>query len=65
MKKEDGMKCACRHHSVIPFLMVLFALVFLLGAFDIVTARTVSITWPILIGVAGLMKMNERRCTCC
>ncbi len=59
------MKCVCKHHSVIPFLMVLFAIVFLLGAFEVVEARTVSITWPILVGIAGLTKLNERRCTCC
>ena len=57
--------CGCPHHRMIPLLVVLFAIVFLLGAFDVLTQRVVSISWPVIVGVAGLMKLGESRCKCC
>ena len=60
-----GKTCGCVHHKIVPILTVLFALTFLFGAFDVITDRFVEITWPILVGLAGLMKMSERMCKCC
>ena len=63
---KEGKKCMCPHHSVIPWIVVLFGLMFLLHAFDIVvSSRFVDIGWPILVLVAGLTKLKERKCTCC
>ena len=58
-------KCKCPHHKIIPVLIIVFALVFLLGALDVVSSRFVSISWPILLGLAGVFKLVERKCTCC
>ena len=61
---EGGM-CKCPHHKFIPVLLLLFALLFLLGALGTVSQSTVSIGWPILVGVAALMKLFEGGCKCC
>lgn len=61
----DGKMCRCTHHSVMPVFIVAFGLVFLLGALDVLSARAVSMTWPILVIVGGLMKMTGKMCSCC
>lgn len=61
----QGKTCTCMHHKIVPILVVLFGLLFLLGAFGTVSARTVEVGWPILVILAGLMKMSERMCKCC
>lgn len=61
----DGKMCRCTHHSVMPVLIVAFGLVFLLGAFDVLSAWAVSITWPVIVMIGGLTKMTARMCTCC
>jgi len=48
-----------------PGLVVLFGALFLLGSFDIVSAGTVNMVWPILVILAGGMKMMEGKCKCC
>lgn len=45
--------------------MLLFALLFLLGALGTVSENTVSVGWPILVGIAALMKLTEGMCKCC
>lgn len=63
---HEGMPgCKCPHHKFLPFLMFLFALVFLLGAFDVFSARFVEVSWPVLVGLAALMKLFEGKCKCC
>lgn len=59
--------CGCPHHKVPASLIVLFGLLFLLGALDIVGARLVELGWPVLVILAGLMKLGERMgwCKCC
>ena len=64
-KHENDMVCKCTHHKFVPLVVILFALTFLLGALDVLGARTVSVIWPILVGVVGLMKLTESRCKCC
>lgn len=62
---SDGKMCRCPHHSMVPGLVVAFGLVFLLGALDVMTERAVSLAWPIIVMLGGLMKMTSRMCTCC
>jgi hypothetical protein len=61
----QGKTCSCGHHKVVPTLIVLFGLLFLLAAFDVVGARVVEIVWPILVIIGGIMKFGEGKCKCC
>jgi len=45
--------------------IVLIGLTFLLGALNVLTARVVEITWPILLILLGLKKMFRGMCKCC
>ena len=60
-----GNRCGCPHHKVVPALVVLFALDFFLGSLGVVSAHFVSVSWPVLLGLAGLSKMFSSKCTCC
>jgi len=64
-KHEGSMMCKCVHHKFVPVLIVVFALMFLLNALDFVSDRSLSIGWPVVVGLAGLLKMTEGRCSCC
>ncbi len=57
--------CKCPHHKTMPLLVVLFGLVFLLQALDVLGSGIVMIVWPIIVMLAGLMKLMESKCTCC
>ena len=59
----DGKTCECKHHGVFPVLVTIFGLAFLLRALGVLTEGFVNIVWPILVLVAGLMKMGK--CKCC
>jgi hypothetical protein len=61
----NGGKCTCSHHKMTPIFVVLFAVVFLLGNLNILSADFVNIAWPIIVGVAGLMKLTGAGCKCC
>ncbi len=63
MQNMDGKSCGCGHHKMMPTLIVLFGLVFLLQALGVLTDGFVGIVWPILVLVAGFMKMGM--CKCC
>lgn len=68
MKKCEGGgcgKCGCFHHKMGPLLVVLFGLLFLLGNLNLIAAGTVSITWPILVLIGGLIKLTKGMCKCC
>ena len=58
-------KCGCPHHKIIPALVVLFGLLFLLQAVNVVSPELVAIVWPIIVLLAGLMKMAKGACKCC
>ena len=60
-----GQKCGCPHHKIIPALVVLFGLLFLLQAVNVVSTETVAIVWPIIVMAAGLNKMASGMCKCC
>jgi len=62
---EEGKKCNCRHHKVIPLLIVVFGVVFLLQAMGKLTPEYVSIVWPVLVIAGGGTKLFSGYCTCC
>lgn len=62
---SSGNVCACKHHKFLPGLMILFGLLFLGKAMEFVSMDLVNWGWPILVVVAGFMKMTEGKCKCC
>ena len=69
MGGSQGTKnvCKCAHHKVIPVLVLLFGLTFLLGSWGILTSNAVDTIWPIIVILAGAMKISEKSgmCKCC
>ncbi len=63
--ESDAKVCNCPHHKMVPIFIVLIGLTFLLGALNVLSAGAVSITWPIFVILAGLMKMMKGACKCC
>ena len=64
----DSMKsgmCSCPHHKMPGLLVVVFGLIFLLGYLNVLTSQAVMIAWPIVVILAGLMKLMSGRCKCC
>lgn len=57
--------CRCVHHKTIPILIVVFGVLFLLGALEVISVRIVSIVWPLLVIAGGLQKMMQGKCKCC
>lgn len=64
-QNHNGMTCKCPHHKMGPLAVVIFGLVFLLGALNVLSAQVVGIVWPIIVILAGLFKMKEGSCKCC
>lgn len=62
---KDNGTCGCSHHSIIPILMILFATSFLLDYQGVLAAGSVNVIWPILVGIAGIVKLEEDKCECC
>lgn len=62
---EQSGNCSCTHHMTTPVLVILFALIFLFGALGYISEQTVAISWPIIVGLAGILKLIERKCNCC
>lgn len=56
--------CGCFHHKVVPLAVLLIALVFLLKAWGLVSAGFVDWSWPILLGLAMLVKLGVGKCSC-
>jgi hypothetical protein len=50
-----------------PLLVVVFGLVFLLGALGKMSMETVNVVWPVIVIIAGLKKMamGMGMCKCC
>lgn len=59
--------CKCSHHKVMPIFLILFGLTFLLGYWGTLSWSTVNFVWPVLVILAGLMKLMEHSkvCKCC
>lgn len=56
--------CKCMHHKMVPALVAAIGLVFLLKALEIFSVATADILWPILLMLAGLIKMTSGNCKC-
>ena len=59
-----GMACKCPHHKVIPILVIILGLEFLFAELNVLTWAFVNVTWPILIIIAGVVKLNSSNCNC-
>jgi hypothetical protein len=59
--KTCGGSCGC--HKLFPIVVILFGLLFLLGALNIVTWWFVDVAWPILVIIVGIKKLMK--CGCC
>jgi len=57
--------CKCPHHKAMPILVILFGLTFLLGAWGTLSQETVNFVWPVLVILAGVVKMTKGMCKCC
>ena len=44
-----------------PILIILIALTFLLNSMNMLSGPVVSVVWPILLGLIGLVKLEEAR----
>ena len=59
--------CKCKHHKVIPFLMVVFGVSFFMGFLGITSWDAVNLIWPVLVIIAGIIKFGDMSgmCHCC
>jgi hypothetical protein len=57
--------CNHTHHSILPVLVILFAISFLLEYQGMLAAGSVNIIWPILVGIGGMVMLVEDKCDCC
>ena len=62
---EKNQTCNHDHHSIIPILVILFAISFLLQYQGLLAKDAVNIIWPILVGLAGMIMIVEDKCRCC
>ena len=66
MEEQAKTKCGCFCHKMHGILVALIGLVFLLGAFDVLSPKTVNIAWPILLILIGLKcGLCQGKCKCC
>lgn len=61
----SGKVCRCPHHKVVPLLVVLFGLDFLFGNLGWLPTGFVNASWPLLVILAGGMKLGKGMCKCC
>ena len=66
MEEEAKKSCCCFCHKVPGILVALIGVVFLLGALEVLSTKTVHITWPILLILLGLKcSCGKGKCKCC
>ncbi len=67
MNKGGGaMVCKCPHHKMVPLLVTLFGLDFLLHSLGWwVSDSFLAVSWPVLVTLAGFMKLSKGMCKCC
>jgi Domain of unknown function (DUF5668) len=58
-------KCPCTHHQIIPLLIIVLGLLFLLANLQLVNYEIVTVLWPILLIVIGMVKIGDHKCKCC
>jgi hypothetical protein len=56
--------CRCGHHKVFPIIVILFGLLFLLEQLGVFTAAFTDLAWPVLVILAGLVKLKSGSCGC-
>ena len=61
---HDCKLCSCAHHKILPGAILLIAVLFLLKALDVISAGTLDVLWPIVLGLAMLMKLSAGKCKC-
>ena len=57
--------CNCPHHKAIPVFIILIALTFLAGEWDLLAPSSVAVVWPVLLGAIGVTKLMKGKCSCC
>jgi hypothetical protein len=62
---DQGSGCGCVCHKSTGLLIILIGATFLAGAFNVISERLVSIVWPILLIIAGAMKLCGPIAGCC
>ena len=62
-KPECKRCCPCQY--MMGLLVVLFGLTFLLRELGVISNHFASITWPIIVIVAGLKALFGHMCKCC
>ncbi len=60
-----GAACRCAHHAVVPVLAIILGLEFFFAEIGVLTWGFVNVTWPLLIVIAGIAALTNRRCACC
>lgn len=61
---HDNKNCTCIHHKMLPGAVLLISLAFLLKALGVVTVSFVDVVWPVLLGLAMVMKLVSGNCKC-
>jgi len=61
---EQGTRCSCPHHLILPFLIFEVGVVFLLNNMGYLPSNSFNIIWPALIALAGVQMMISRGCKC-
>lgn len=66
-QQEEKKKCCCICHKMTGILIALIGVAFLLGALEVMSAKAVGITWPILLILIGLKGAccGKGKCKCC
>ncbi len=65
VRMADKNTCDCKHHSIVPIVVIIFAAIFLLESLGIISESFVDVLWPLLVGVVGVTMLREKGCGCC
>lgn len=63
--QASDKKCSCPCHRIVGLFVALIGLTFLLGAFNVFSAKVVEVTWPILLVLIGAKLAAGGNCKCC
>lgn len=56
--------CGCFHHKIVPGAIFLITVTFFLQAIGVVSMAYVALAWPVLLGLAMLVKLTAGNCKC-
>ncbi|HAZ14131.1 MAG: hypothetical protein A2X86_02805 [Bdellovibrionales bacterium GWA2_49_15] len=57
--------CCCPCHKMNGILVTLLGLAFLLGNLEVISAKVLGISWPVLVILLGLKNICSDMCKCC